>query len=44
MDGWGHGALGTGPCTDAAYRDYLVDGTLPAPGTVCKPGSQLFPG
>ena len=43
LDGWGHGALDSGPCIDAAYRDYLVDGTLPAAGTVCRPRRQLFP-
>ena len=43
MDGWGHGAIGTGPCIGNAYRDYLVDGTLPAAGTVCEPKRELFP-
>jgi hypothetical protein len=43
LDGWGHGALDTGPCIDQAYRDYLVDGTLPPAGTVCKPRRELFP-
>ena len=43
MDGWGHGALGTGPCVKRAYGDYLLDGTLPPAGTVCKPAHQLFP-
>ena len=43
MDGWGHGALGSGACIEEAYGAYLVAGTLPASGTVCRPDSQLFP-
>ncbi len=43
MDGWGHGALGSGPCIEEAYGAYLVDGTLPPAGTVCQPGAELFP-
>lgn len=42
LDGWGHGALGSGPCIGTAYADYLVDGALPAPGTVCRPRKPLF--
>ncbi|MGZ5400569.1 MAG: alpha/beta hydrolase, partial [Nocardioides sp.] len=43
MDGWGHGALGTGPCIRAAFGDYLLDGTLPPAGMVCAPRRELFP-
>lgn len=43
LDGWGHGAIAGSRCIDDAYADYLVDGTLPAAGTVCKPRRQLFP-
>ncbi|MET0524119.1 MAG: alpha/beta hydrolase, partial [Nocardioides sp.] len=43
LDGWGHGALDSGPCIRQAYADYLVDGTLPPAGTVCKPRQELFP-
>ena len=43
LDGWGHGALATGPCVDDAYAAYLVDGELPRPGTVCKPRRPLYP-
>lgn len=42
LDAWGHGALGTGPCIGNAYAAYLVDGTLPAAGTVCQPKKPLF--
>ena len=44
LDGWGHGAIGSGPCINQAYAAYLVDVTLPPAGTVCKPeASQMFP-
>ncbi len=43
LDGWGHGAIGTGPCVSQAFGDYLVDGVLPRPGTVCRPGAPVFP-
>ena len=42
LNGWGHGAIATGPCIDEIYRDYLIDGTLPAEGKVCRPRSRLF--
>lgn len=42
LDGWGHGALGSGPCVGNAYAAYLIDGDLPAPGTVCRPKRPLF--
>ena len=39
-DGDGHTAYHRGStCIDAAVDAYLIHGTLPAPGTVCKPGS-----
>ena len=41
LDGWGHGAI-TNSCVTAAYDAYYVDGTLPAPGTVCQPDAPLF--
>lgn len=34
-DGPGHGALGSGPCTDRAVERYLTTGEMPAEGTVC---------
>ena len=43
MDGWGHGAIGSGPCIEEAYGAYLVDGTLPPAGTVCQPGGRAVP-
>jgi pimeloyl-ACP methyl ester carboxylesterase len=38
MDGDGHTAYGQGnsPCVDSAAESYLIDGTLPAGGTVCQ--------
>jgi pimeloyl-ACP methyl ester carboxylesterase len=42
LDGWGHGALHTGPCIGNAYERYLVNLTLPASGTVCRPARPLF--
>jgi hypothetical protein len=36
MEGDGHTAYGgNSPCIDTATEAYLVDGALPAPGTVC---------
>jgi pimeloyl-ACP methyl ester carboxylesterase len=43
MDGWAHGAIGASACVTSKMERYLVDVTLPAPGTVCKPNKQLFP-
>ena len=43
MNGWGHGALGVSTCVTAKEDRYLVDGTLPPPGTVCRPNHELFP-
>ena len=42
LDAWGHGALGSGPCIKQAYGAYLLEGTLPAEGTVCEPKRPLF--
>lgn len=42
LDGWGHGALDSGPCVDHAYARYLLDVTLPPAGTVCRPKRALF--
>jgi hypothetical protein len=30
-------------CTQQHIRSYFIDGTLPAPGTVCHPVSYPFP-
>jgi hypothetical protein len=35
VDSWGHTSLFTSFCADAAIAAYLIDGTTPAPGTVC---------
>jgi len=43
LRGWGHGALGSGPCVANAMRDYLVGLTLPAEGATCLPAHELFP-
>ncbi len=43
LDGWGHGALGTSRCITKRTQGYLVHGTLPLPGRVCKENKQLFP-
>lgn len=39
VDTFGHTSLGKSPCATAAITAYLVDGTLPAEGTVC-PGTK----
>jgi pimeloyl-ACP methyl ester carboxylesterase len=41
---WGHTSLLTSVCADSAITSYLVDGTLPAPGTVCQANSVPFAG
>ena len=33
--GWGHGAYPHSSCTEGAVDDYLINGTLPAPGATC---------
>jgi pimeloyl-ACP methyl ester carboxylesterase len=42
--GWGHTAYLEGSsCVDAAVNAYLIDGVLPAEGTVCQPEINPFP-
>jgi pimeloyl-ACP methyl ester carboxylesterase len=36
VHGWGHTSLFLSSCADAVQTRYLVDLTLPAPGTVCQ--------
>jgi pimeloyl-ACP methyl ester carboxylesterase len=43
LDGFGHGALGTGRCIRQAYGAYLVGLELPDEGAVCTPDRELFP-
>ncbi len=43
LDGWGHGALGESTCVGAKAADYLVSGTLPPAGTVCRQDDEPFP-
>lgn len=40
-DSWGHTAYGTSACVNDSVMRYLVNGTLPARGTVCV-GAQPF--
>lgn len=35
-DSWGHTAYGTSACVTNSVNEYLLRGTLPAEGTVCK--------
>jgi hypothetical protein len=45
VDGWGHTALMTlSACSNSVIERYLIDGTLPEPGTVCAAGSVPFGG
>jgi pimeloyl-ACP methyl ester carboxylesterase len=39
---WGHTAYGTGACATNAIDRYLLAGTLPAKGTVCRDSRQPF--
>jgi pimeloyl-ACP methyl ester carboxylesterase len=41
-DSWGHTAYGSSACATGAIEAYLVAGTLPAKGTVCKGDQQPF--
>ncbi|AEE44440.1 alpha/beta hydrolase [Cellulomonas fimi] len=41
-DSWGHTAYGTSACVTDAVDAYLLDGTLPAEGTVCTGDVQPF--
>ncbi|KAJ7744113.1 TAP-like protein-domain-containing protein [Mycena metata] len=44
QDSVGHTTLvATSDCTFSYYRAYFVNGTLPAPGTVCSVNAELFP-
>ena len=40
--GWGHTAYGKDSCIDRHVQDYLLDGALPPPGTVCRAGPSPF--
>ncbi|WP_181970368.1 alpha/beta hydrolase [Kitasatospora xanthocidica] len=43
VDGYGHTVLGNpSACAAGAQERYLVEGRLPAPGTVCAPDRQPF--
>ncbi len=44
VHGWGHTSLFLSQCADAAAVHYLVDLTLPAPGTVCEQDRVPFSG
>jgi len=39
---WGHTGYGTGDCATGAIDAYLLNGTLPARGTVCEGAFQPF--
>ncbi|MFI5492396.1 alpha/beta hydrolase [Actinoplanes sp. NPDC051859] len=41
-DNWGHTAYGTSTCVTKAMDAYLLKGTLPAAGTVCRSKMQPF--
>ena len=41
-DSWGHTAYGTSACVTEAVNAYLIEGTLPAEGTVCTGDIQPF--
>jgi pimeloyl-ACP methyl ester carboxylesterase len=43
VDSFGHCILGDSTCTDRIAAAYLIDLTLPGPGTVCHPDVQPFP-
>ncbi len=42
LQGWGHVALGQSACIDTAVAAYLLEGDLPAAGTVCRPDVLPF--
>jgi pimeloyl-ACP methyl ester carboxylesterase len=42
LNGWGHVALGKSSCISAHVAGYLLGGTLPPPGTSCKPDRRPF--
>ncbi|KAI0116151.1 TAP-like protein-domain-containing protein [Hypoxylon sp. NC0597] len=42
-NGHGHTSLSQrSNCTDAVIQDYILEGKLPSPGTVCEPNVPLF--
>ena len=43
VDGWGHGALGESRCLGVHVQRYLISGTPPRPGTVCRQDAPPFP-
>jgi pimeloyl-ACP methyl ester carboxylesterase len=43
VDGWGHGALGESSCLGTHVRNYLISGTPPQTGTVCRQDVPPFP-
>ena len=43
-DSWGHTAYGTSDCVTNAVDNYLIKGTLPKKGKVCKGSLQPFDG
>ena len=44
LHGWGHTSLSLSHCIDDAVTRYLVDGTIPARGTVCEQDHVPFSG
>ena len=42
VHGWGHTSLFLSTCADQAVARYLVDATLPNPGTVCEQDTPVF--
>lgn len=42
LRGWGHVASGQSTCIDTAVGAYLLEGTLPPVGTVCRPDVEPF--
>ncbi|GGQ49859.1 alpha/beta hydrolase [Couchioplanes azureus] len=41
-DNWGHTAYGTSACVTRAVDAYLIEGALPAAGTLCRSSMQPF--
>jgi len=42
LNAWGHGALGDGPCVQDKMAAYLIQRTLPLPGTVCRAANRPY--
>jgi pimeloyl-ACP methyl ester carboxylesterase len=42
LRGWGHVASGQSTCIDSAVEAYLLEGTLPPVGAVCRPDLEPF--